>query len=201
MNWEENEKIIDQMIKGSTGELWGARLEQADHYKILRDLLESAGQKGILLDVGCGAGDVARSWNGKYIGIDLDWVIEKVSKVCNPNFDFHSMKITPESIKDFPDADVIFMNAFLDVLENPHEIFDTIMSSKCEKIIVHRQRLSQDKEYFEVRGSYANSKIPSSVMSLNKIVSSIHKFPNAEFALVHWQSDFYSFMVIKNEIR
>jgi len=202
VKWEESDSIIEQMIKGSTGELWGVRLENSDHFGILKTLLDTAGHTGTLLDVGCGAADVSRVWKGEYTGVDLDWVVEKVANVCNPGNKFIIGDATVEStIRSLPSSDVVLMNAFLDVLENPHHVFDVLMSLDTNKIIVHRQRLTQDQAYYEIRGSYGNTEIPSSVMSLNKIVSSIRKFPNAEFYLVQWQSDFYSFMVIKNEIR
>ena len=202
MRWEENEKIIDQMIKGSTGELWGKRLEQSDHFAVLNNLLEAAGQTGSLIDLGCGAADVSRAWKGEYTGVDLDWVIEKVANVCNPGNNFIAGDATVEStIRKLPSADVVLMNAFLDVLENPHDVFDMIMTSNINKIIVHRQRLTQDQAYCETRGSYGNSEVPSSVMSLNRILTTLSKFPDAKFGILHWQSNVYSFIVDKNEVR
>lgn len=190
------------MIKGSTGELWGKRLEQSDHFSVLNNLLEAAGQTGLLIDLGCGAADVSRVWKGVYTGVDLDWVIEKVANNCNPGNKFIAGDATLEStIKTLPNADIFLMNAFLDVLENPHDIFDMIMTSNVNKIIVHRQRLTQDQEHHEIRGSYGNTEIPSSIMSLNRILMTIHKFPDAKFEILHWQSDIYSFIVVKNEVR
>ena len=81
--WEENKDIIRQMISGSNGTLWGNRLEQTGHYPVLKECLDIVGQSGLLIDLGCGAGDVSRVWRGDYLGIDFDWVIEKVAKVCN----------------------------------------------------------------------------------------------------------------------
>ena len=176
------------MIKGSTGELWGKRLEQSDHFAVLNNLLEAAGQTGSLIDLGCGAGDVTRAWKGEYTGVDLDWVIEKVDATVE------------STIRKLPSADVVLMNAFLDVLENPHDVFDMIMTLNINKIIVHRQRLTQDQAYYETRGSYGNSEVPSSVMSLNRILTTLSKFPDAKFGILHWQSDVHSFIVIKNEV-
>ena len=70
MTWKESKDIIDQMIKGSNGTLWGFKLEGSNHFPILMNLLNKSGQSGLLLDIGCGAGDVSKFWKGEYLGID-----------------------------------------------------------------------------------------------------------------------------------
>ena len=201
MKWEESDSIVDQMIKGSTGELWGHRLEQSNHYGLLKHVLDIAEIRGGLLDVGCGAGDVSRSWNEDYTGADLGWIIEKVSKLCNPSKNYVSMDITKENISNLPHSRVVLMNAFLDVREDAHEIFEEILKIKSEKIIVHRQRLSQQNDRIEYQKSYGGSVIPSSIMSIEKINNlSKSLFPNSNILIFHWQNDYYTFIVSKNEI-
>ena len=196
MKWEESDRIVEQMIKGSTGELWGVKLEQSDHFPLLSHVLNHVGNEGDLVDIGCGAGDVSRVWNGKYTGVDLDWVIRRVSKVCNPTHNYISLDLTVESILNLPRARVALMNAFLDVRDDPHEIFNQILAIDIDNLIVHRQRLSQNQNFVEKRPGYGGSEVPSSVMSLEKIAAAVEKLrPTSKISLFHWQQDYYTFIV------
>ena len=199
MKWEESDAIIEQMIKGSTGELWGVKLEQSDHFLLLSHALNHVGIEGDLIDVGCGAGDVSRIWDGNYKGVDLDWVIERVSKVCNPGNDYISMNLEIENVKELPKARVALMNAFLDVRSDPHEMFEELLKLDIGNLIVHRQRLSQNSSSIDFRPGYGNTSVPSSVMSLDKIVADVENFsPGAKISLFHWQQDYYTFVVRKS---
>ena len=60
--------------------------------------------------------------------------------------------------------------------------------------------MNKDQADYETRGSYGNSEFPSSVMSINRILTTLSKFPDAKFGILHWQSDVHSFIVIKNEV-
>ena len=202
MSWQENDDIVDQMIKGSSGELWGFRLEQSSHFPLLKAAFDYVGNKGTLLDLGCGAGDVSRTWDGNYTGADLDWVINRVAKVCNPTANYISINAGIDTIGLLPKADTILMNAFLETFENPHEMFESIVKMGFKNIIIHRQKLSNDKFSLESRDSYGNSNILSSIMSLSdiqKCVSTNH--PNAQIALAHWDNGYYTMAVRLNEIR
>lgn len=199
MKWEESDAIIEQMIKGSTGELWGSRLEGSDHFSILKHSIEAVGNYGTLIDVGCGAGDISRVWTGDYVGVDLPWVIERVSKVCNSGGKYLSMDINADTVKSLPESRVVLMNAFLDVREDPHEIFESILQTNFENLIIHRQRLSQKDSKIEHRDSYGNSTVPSSVMSWERMHSSVMASnPNSHLALIHWQQDYYTFTVSRS---
>lgn len=196
MRWEESDNIVEQMIKGSTGELWGVKLEQSDHFPLLSHVLNHVGNEGDLVDIGCGAGDVSRVWKGNYTGVDLDWVIRRVSKICNPTCNYISLDLTVESVSNLPKFRIALMNAFLDVRDDAHEIFDQILANNIDSLIVHRQRLSQNQHFVEKRPGYGGSEVPSSVMSLEKIVASVEKIrPTAKILLFHWQQDYYTFIV------
>lgn len=200
-NWQKSENIIDEMIKGSNGTLWGVKLEQSDHFPILLKAFEFIGETGLLLDIGCGAGDVNRAWKGDYLGVDLDWVIENVAKKCNVDKNYISMEITPQNISLLPKADVVLMNAFLDIQTNPHDIFNAVLKHDSKKIIIHRQRLQQNMhaESIETQISYANTEIPSSIMSANKLYCDTKElFPNAAISLLNWANDWYTIIIEKN---
>ena len=196
MNWSESDFLVEQMIKGSTGELWGVRLEDSDHFPVLKHSIESVGNSGTLLDVGCGAGDVSRVWTGDYIGVDLPWVVERVSKFCNPGKNYFSLDLNVSTVNSLPPCRVLLMNAFLDVRENPHELLDSVLQSNFESLVIHRQRLSQKESKVESRKSYGDSTVPSSIMSWERIHESVMtRNPSSHISLIHWQQDYYTLIV------
>lgn len=189
--WEENKDIISQMISGSNGTLWGNRLEQAGHYPILKECLDITGQSGLLIDLGCGAGDVSRVWRGDYLGIDLDWVIEKVAKVCN-QANYFSANIV-ESMPAFPSSRCILMNAFLDVLENPIPVLDSVLASNsAEWIIVHRQKIGKS-DGFTIGAGYGGSSVPVSTMSIDTINSFLIRAKSSK--IFHWDGDYHTIVM------
>ena len=194
--WRESDLIVEQMIKGSTGELWGKRLEDTDHFPVLKQAIDLVGNFETLLDIGCGAGDVCRVWNGKYIGVDLSWVVERVSKKCNPLQEYISIDLDSSTVFSLPESRVVLMNAFLDLREDSHDFFESLLKMKYENFIVHRQRLSQNNSKIEYRKSYGESTVPSSVMSWERICQSVMQSnSNSKISLIHWQGDNYTFIV------
>lgn len=195
--WSENQEIIEQMKKGSSGELWGVRLEQSDHFPILSHFLRSVNSSGLLIDIGCGAGDVSRVWPGKYLGVDFDWIVEKVAKVCNPNADYLDLDCHSENIDRLPNCDVVLMNAFLDVSKEPSKVLNDILNlKKSNYVIVHRQRIKDDYENdtVDITQGYAGLPVYRSCMSFHNLNSIFRKHSvDNNVQVIHWQSDYYSF--------
>jgi hypothetical protein len=186
--WEEDDDIINQMISGSNGTLWGKRLEQAGHYPLLRECLNVTGQNGLLIDLGCGAGDVSRVWMGDYLGIDLDWVIEKVAKVCN-QANYLSANLS-ESIPQLPRSKCILMNAFLDVLENPIPVLNSVLdNADTEWVIVHRQKIGYE-DGLTLGPSYGGAIIPASIISIDSLKLIMKRAISYE--LYHWDGDYHT---------
>jgi hypothetical protein len=191
--WDDDDDIIKQMIQASNGTLWGNKLEQSNHYPILKKCLEFIGNDGLLIDLGCGAGDVSRTWEGNYLGVDLPWVIEKVAKVCNVA-QYISADLTQE-IPVLPKAKCILMNAFLDVQKNPHEILSNVIDKiEAEWIIVHRQKIGKIDD-FMLEKSYGDSFIPISTMSYKTIESFSSVVEIVE--IVPWENNYYSIVMKK----
>jgi len=189
--WVEDNAIIEQMIAASKGTLWGNRLESAGHYPLLKHCLDEAGQDGLLIDLGCGAGDVSRVWMGDYLGLDLDWVIEKVARVCN-NSNYLAFSLW-DHIPRLPEANCLLMNAFLDVQENPEEALERVLNSiACKWVIIHRQKIGRSDD-FSLGTSYGNSSVPVSVMS----VDTVNKFLKRakESKVFHWDCEYHTIMM------
>lgn len=197
MTWREDKSIIDSMNKASSGELWGHKLEGSSHFPLLKLILDRVGHHGLLLDVGCGAGDLSRVWGGQYVGVDLDWIIDNVSKSCNPDATFIKADIQKGDLKSLPECRVIFANAFLDVVHNPCEVLRKLCNLKSDYVIIHRQRVSKTKpDVVELRESYGDSQVPSSIITFQELNEIANDFAvDKNVAIAHWQSDSYSFIV------
>jgi SAM-dependent methyltransferase len=197
VNWSEDEKIIDEMNKASSGELWGHKLQGSSHFPVLKALLDHVGHHGLLLDVGCGAGDVSNVWGGQYIGADLDWVIENVSKKQNSNASFLKIDIQNDDLSQIPSCRVVFANALLDVVHNPAEILKKLCNIRTEYVIIHRQRLRESKPpEMELRKSYGGSMVPSSVITFSELGEISKQFAiDNTVIIVPWESDSFSFIM------
>lgn len=197
MNWKEDEKIIEEMNKASSGELWGHKLQGSSHFPVLKALLDHVGHYGLLLDVGCGAGDVSNIWGGQYVGIDLDWVIENVAKKQNSNANFLKIDIQDDDLSQIPPCRVVFANALLDVVHNPIEILTKLCNLRTDYVIIHRQRLRESKPHeFEFRKSYGESVVPSSIITFLELKEISKKFSiDNNVTIVPWESDSFSFIM------
>lgn len=186
------------MIKGSSGELWGVTLEQSWHFNALLWTLESFDNSYVLYDIGCGAGDVSKCWNGEYVGLDLDWVIDNVSKIRNPNQKFLHFDATKDDIRNFKNhskKSIFFMNAFLEICQDPIKILEKLIQANPDALIIHRQRIGDDSQS-EWRQSYGQSTVYSSVIPENSI-EEIAKKINANIKKYHLMDEWCSFVIAK----
>lgn len=199
MTWEKRDDIIDQMIKGSNGELWGKTLEQTDHFPIMQKALSHIDKSLTMIDIGCGAGDVSKFWDGDYIGVDLDWVVEGVSKVRNPNKKFLSINVIEGNFDliDKNDRKFLFMNAFLEVMQDPIETLERLMELQPEAIVIHRQRIG-DENQSELRSSYAGAIVNSSVISKESIIEIASKISDdSSVHFYQWYDEWHSIVIVK----
>jgi len=180
-------------------EIYGEKpLNNLSHYPILKNCLDEIKHEGLLIDIGCGAGDVSRCWNSEYLGIDLEWVVEKVSKKCNPNKTYSSIDILNSKKLNIPPSNCVLLNAFLDVVQNPSEILDKILCEcKTNWMIIHRQQVSSSKEndFFTYGKSYGDSLIPVSTISLNNLKSIFIKHDAKNVKVFHWNSNYFTILI------
>jgi hypothetical protein len=195
ITWSESDITVEQMIMGSKGDLWGNRLEQSGHYPLLKKILEDVGHQGLLIDLGCGAGDVSRIWQGEYLGADLSWVIERVAKVCNPEAKYVSLNIQNNILSTLPKCKCILMNALLDVLDNPEDILRKVCAETDSKyIIVHRQKIS-DRNGIKYGKSYGDSTVAVSTLSIETLKKICLDYKINQVKIFHWDGEYYSFIL------
>lgn len=103
-----------------------------------------------VIDLGCGTAQISLLFDKNkwiYIGVDMPHIIEGCAKKWHPERGFIAANLTKPDVFDtdiqIGEADVILMNAFIDVMENPLTILDRVLSKASRYVIIHRQEFSQ----------------------------------------------------------
>ena len=155
--WYDKKVCHEQMLLGARGELWPV-LERSDHFPILKNLIDSTEKDCLtLLDVGCGAADLSRVLSEYfYTGADLENIIKNVDRKMHPNKSYVHFDIYdgPESCEFVSEYDIVVMNAFIDVLENPLRGLENILKNASKYVIIHRQEIDKGKTRVVKNPSY-----------------------------------------------
>ncbi len=123
------------------------------HIKVLLELFNTISEKDLLvIDVGCGtasSSEIVTSIGFEYMGFDLPHIIENCAKRNYPNYQY--IKGSIDSHYDYLGyADILLLNAFIDVMEHPIISLDKILSVAENYVIIHRQEISETKETHSV---------------------------------------------------
>jgi trans-aconitate methyltransferase len=130
-------------------------LRETEHGRELYRLINRIDDSdSTLLDLGCGSAEISSWVKAQYTGADLPNVIRNISKKFNPELDYIYIDITNHKGKLLKGFDIIVMNAFIDVMEDPLKILDKVLSSAKKYVILHRQHFTGNKTYVEKRKSY-----------------------------------------------
>jgi hypothetical protein len=190
--WDE-EASYQQMLDGARGILFPSLLN-SDHVHILRQLITAAAPKN-LIDLGCCSAEASLlATNFKYVGADLENIIENVSKVMHPEVDYVKFDASKSNFDFVKDYDAVLMNAFIDVLENGDIVLDKVLS-KSKKVILHRQKIAE-KTKCEIKDSYGAKTYSFTIGSFD--FENILKKNN--FAITHffnWNNGSYSLLLLK----
>lgn len=164
--WYDEEVVPQEMLRGAKAQISGwKKLEETSHYLVLKSLIEKTDSKTIL-DLGCGAGEVGRVFNKlEYTGADLPHIIEKVSKVMNPQLKYISFEANDNSFKFIENFDIVLMNSLLSELENPIDILPKIFKNISKYCIIHRQDLTELDTYIQNYSSYGGKEATNSFIN------------------------------------
>lgn len=122
---------------------------QTQHGKVLQKLIRHVkGANLHVLDIGCGTGHISQLvGNHTYLGIDLPHIIENVAKKAYPDNDYMSVDIFKALNLEFIGLyDIVVMNAFIDVMEEPRMALRRILAYCDHNVILHRQEVSFTKK-------------------------------------------------------
>jgi len=158
--WHSQSPVVYQnMIDGAKGKLF-PRLEDSDHYHILKEFLQKASDKGVysLIDVGCGAAEISRVFGGfHYTGVDLQHIVENVSMAMNPTNSYLCLDLYKDELDVLEDYDFVLLNAIIDVVEDPFYCLRRILNNSSRSIVVHRQTVTPGKNQILKNESYGGT--------------------------------------------
>lgn len=153
-------------------------LEKTHHFLQLEKLINICNPCDSLVDIGCGAGELGRVHkNKKYLGLDLQNIIENVAKVKNSNLNYICFNACDEQIpNEVNKYDVIVMNSFLSELIDPISFLKKLFLIKNKYIIIHRQNFTNKTTYIEKYSSYAGLISTNSYINNNEFIKLIETF-------------------------
>lgn len=166
--WYNENELPNDMVLGAIGKKGWAKLEHSEHFGTLDKVISSISPKKIA-DIGCGAGELGRIYeNTGYTGFDLPHIIEKVSKVVNPNLDYKVFDAYNFDYNEFKNYDVLVCNGFISELTNPIEIIKKLLENTEGYLLIHRQFFSDKTEIINYN-TYGNLKTPRCIININEL--------------------------------
>lgn len=177
-----------------------------EHLKVFVKMLEDTGLSNVpLLDIGCGTAMLSKHCKTfLYHGADLQHVIAASAMRNYPRNSYRIMDIHDDDLKWIHQFPVVVMNGFVDVMQNPIEILDKVLSNATEYVIIHRQEISTTLEtHVTKNGSYGgetfhsiiNRKIFEHLIDRNHF--DIVKEYNLNFS--NWENGGNSFLLRKRK--
>lgn len=165
--WTSNDdNLAKDMINGVLCKKPGwKKLEESSHFKYLNELILMTGCKSIC-DIGCGGGELGRVYKDyQYNGYDLPHIIEKVSKVCNPQLNYHHYDANNFTHNLFQQYELLVCNSFISELTNPLEILTQLLKNTSKYLIIHRQKIGNKTEIIQYT-TYANLLTSQSIIGV-----------------------------------
>ena len=195
--WYDKENLPQQMLDGASGKLW-APLDKSDHWPMLKYFIDSCKlnyECKTLLDVGCGAAALSEHIDLQYTGCDLPHIIDTVAKVRNPDNDYIKFDINQPDLSFMNSHDVIVMNAFIDVLEQPMVAMDRILSVASKFVICHRQKIGDVTSVEKVK-SYSGFSY-GTTLGTQDLRECLKRHSFASIATYPTIGNYYSFLLVK----
>lgn len=176
--WYNKSSLPGEMVRGAKADLPGwYKLEYSEHFQILNSQLQIVNVNSVV-DIGCGSAEFARVYpNIKYLGCDLEHIIEKVSKVCNPGLQYKVYDAYEcEDYSFIENYDLLLMNGFLSEMIDPLKLINKIVENDIKYILIHRQDFIDNREtYTEEYITYANQPATNSYINFKDFSKIIEK--------------------------
>lgn len=146
-------------------------LEESDHFDALKTCFDMVCDSETLLDLGCGAAEVARVFNNfDYTGADLPHIIEEVSKVKNPDAKYVKFNIEKDDLHFLTDKDVVLMNSFVSEIPNWYLALSKVLVAAEKYIILHRQTVTDQKSSLVKYKTYGDLLTTNSVINYEDLI-------------------------------
>ena len=112
------------------------------------------GEKTVV-ELGCGSGRAIMLFEGyEYTGVDLSVSIETIGKIANPNLNFIKRDIIEDDIFFISEYEVVYMDAFIDVMQYPLTVLNKILQNSSKYIVLIRQEIIDDDTIVVKNPSY-----------------------------------------------
>lgn len=146
-------------------------LEESDHFDALKACFGMVDDSETLLDLGCGAAEVARVFNEfDYTGADLPHIIEEVSMVKNPHAKYVKFNIEKDDLYFLSDKEIVLMNSFISEIPNWYLALSKVLVSAEKYIILHRQTVTKEKSYLIEYKTYGDLLTTNSVINYEDLI-------------------------------
>lgn len=134
----------------------GANMNSSILGQVLKNLFEIIPkEEQLVLDIGCGNAKVSTIIsNRKYTGLDLSYNIETMCETSYSNLNFIKCNIIKDNISFISKYNIILLNAFIDVMNQPIFILDKILNYCTKYIIIHRQEIVDTETQITTNASY-----------------------------------------------
>lgn len=172
--WFNDDILPNEMVRGARGENGWSRLEYTDHFKVLKNFIDGLNVDN-MADIGCGAGELGRVYNNyEYVGFDLPHIVEKVSKIVNPNLKYEYFNSDLSDYSTFKNFDLLVCNSFISELLNPLDVLTKIIENTKKYLLIHRQFIGHETN-FSIYNTYGELKTSRSYIGYNDLNSLLKK--------------------------
>ena len=146
-------------------------LEESDHFDALKACFDMVCDSETLLDLGCGAAEVARVFNNfDYTGADLPHIVEEVSKAKNPDAKYVKFNIEKDDLHFLSGKDIVLMNSFVSEIPNWYLALSKVLDAAEKYIILHRQTVTDEKSSLVEYKTYGDLLTTNSVINYEDLV-------------------------------
>lgn len=177
---------------------------QLDHIKALQQNIAVLPQKQLVIDIGCGTAQSSQLFqNHTYMGADMDFILNGCARVNFPDHNYIVFDAETYDFNSLESADVLLMNAFIDVMQHPIEVLDKVLAQEIEFILLHRQEFSDTKPTQVIRNpSYCGETWHSIINAIefNKLITK-HGYTvvsSGRCGFGNWEEGGHSLLLKKN---
>lgn len=167
------------------------------------------GFKTKVIDLGCGTAQISKLFDREqweYTGADLPQIIEGCAKLWHPEHNYVAADLTKANVFDneieLRMYDVILMNAFIDVMDDPIVVLDRVLSKAKGYVILHRQEFVLLSPTIVTQNDSYNAKTYHSKINMKEFLELLKKH-NFEHSSVlscgfnNWENGGTSIILIK----
>lgn len=139
--WHQADAIIKEMLRAY--DVYLDLIDKTEHIHVLKEIINSLPTKLNILDIGCGTAQISLICKEhNYTGADMEHIIAGCAMEKHPENNYLTFNADTTNWNFVPDFDLVLLNAFIDVMENPLSILNNILQRAKKYVIVHRQEIS-----------------------------------------------------------